>query len=89
MYMCFLIYQATALLCIHVLLLLILTLSFVQDLAKTRSSTEQSTVVIFFEKPVIFLMFLYGMKLSTLSFLDISAMILSVGIVCPIIVMLP
>ena len=87
--MCFLIYQATALLCIHVLLLLILTLSFVQDLAKTRSSTEQSTVVIFFEKPVIFLMFLYGMKLSTLSFLDISAMILSVGIVCPIIVMLP
>jgi hypothetical protein len=86
--MCFFIYQATALLCIHVLLL-ILTLSFIQELAKARSSTKQSTVVICSEKPISFSVFLHGMKLSTLSFLDRSDMILSVGTVCPITVMLP
>jgi len=40
MYMWFFIYQATALLCTHVLLL-ILTQSFNQELAKARSSIKQ------------------------------------------------
>jgi hypothetical protein len=86
--MCFFIYQENSLLCIHVILL-ILNLSFIQELANARFSTKQSTVVICGEKPMSFSMFLHGMELSTLSFLDRSAMILSVGIVCPITVMLP
>jgi len=86
--MCFFIYQATALLCTRALLL-ILTLSFIQELAKARSSTKHSTVVICGEKPLSFSMFLHGMKLSTLSFLDRSAIILSIGILCPITFKLP
>jgi len=88
MYTCFFIYQATALLCTRALLLF-LTLSFIQELAKARSSTKLSTLVICVEKPISFSVFLHGMKLSTVSFLDRSAMSLSVGIVCPITVKLP